>query len=103
MTQTHHIFQVLGEAHGKKTRAHWSVTPAKRLVLFVHGFGGSSATTWPDFPTLLPSKAGLPPFDYVLFGYDGLRHQVTASASRFLKFLDRLLRDPARLVNETIP
>lgn len=103
MTQTHHLVQVLGDAHGKKTRAHWSTTSTDRLVLFVHGFGGSPTATWPDFPTLLPYKASDRPFDFVLFGYDGMRHQASTSASRLLSFLDTFLRDPAELINDTIP
>ncbi len=103
MTQTHHVVQVLGAAHGRKTLAHWNTGSASRLIVFVHGFGGKPDTTWPDFPTLLRQKAGPPPFDYVFFGYDGLRKQATNSGKQFLGFLDHFLGDPAALVNATIP
>jgi|GEM_PF-916109 len=103
MTQTHHVVQVLGAAYGRKTLAYWHTEAASRLIVFVHGFGGRPDTTWPDFPALLRQKAGLAPFDYVFFGYDGLRKQATNSGKRFLGFLRSFLSDPSALVNATIP
>jgi hypothetical protein len=100
--QTHHVAQLLPTS-GRKTRAHWCVIGARRLVVFVHGFGGHPIKTWPDFPRLLPEGKHLPPFDYVFFGYDGVQTQATNSATLFLRFLQQFLADPAALINATSP
>ncbi len=100
--QTHHVAQVLGKQYGRKTRAHWSTTPARHVVVFVHGFGGHPIKTWPNFPSLLPN-ASVPPFDFLFFGYDGLQQQTTNSAGELLRFLEVFLADPATLINATIP
>lgn len=98
--QRHYLPQALAR-DGKNTIAHWSIRPATRLVIFVHGFGGDSVGTWPHFPRLLP-RPDLT-FDYLFYGYDGKFTQANSSALVFYKFLDEFLRAPATLVNQTIP
>jgi len=103
----HYIGQELEKRFGKRfgadTRAHWSHDPATHLIIFVHGFGGSPVKTWPQFPTLVTQKTPLPSFDYIFYGYDGVRMQANSSALAFASALDDFLADPAAIINQTIP
>lgn len=104
--QTHQIAQKLekrfGNRFGSDTRAHWSIKPATHLVIFVHGFGGSPAKTWPAFPALIAEKAPPPHFDYLFYGYDGVTLQANSSAQAFATMLYDFLADPAAIINQTI-
>jgi pimeloyl-ACP methyl ester carboxylesterase len=92
-----------GNWFGRQTRAHWSREPAKRLVLFVHGFGGDPIGTWTDFPVVLRSIPKLADCDFIFFGYDGLTTQANTSATILDDFLTRYLLDPAAVINARQP
>jgi predicted alpha/beta hydrolase family esterase len=81
-----------------RTEACWS-TAAEDLVLFVHGFGGASLTTWRRFMDLWPVQRG---DDLVFYGYESLRRQVHYMAIEFGEFLDGFLAEPARVINPTV-
>jgi hypothetical protein len=101
-TQAHYLPFTLDKKYGENTFALWAVDKPQFLIIFIHGFNGSTKTTWPNFPSLLPqsSKAGV--CDIVFYGYDGLYTQSNNSAIKFYRFLDDFLREPAKLINETI-
>jgi pimeloyl-ACP methyl ester carboxylesterase len=87
---------------GTKSRAYWSITPATRLVVFVHGFCGESIKTWVDFPGLLAERPSGKNCDIVFYGYDGLRARIVTSAVHLLEFLDEAMLRSHRLVNATV-
>src|SRR5260370_23024341 len=100
-TQTHYFPRSL--EYGRGTMAHWTCKPADRLVVCVHGFGGSASGTWPDFPALLPQAAALTTRDLIFYGYDGRFTQENSSAISFYDFLEQFLANPVAVVNRTQP
>ena len=99
--QSHFLSFSLAE-WGKNTSAHWAVSPARRALVFVHGFGGKSISTWSDFSGLLHEQPACSGDDIIFFGYDGLYAQAEFSATLLFRFLDRLFGDPLSIVNTTI-
>ncbi len=72
-------------------------------VLFIHGFNGSAVQTWMDFEKLLPDSEKCRHHDFLFFGYDGLRSDLTASAGIFRDFLTRLFESPSAVLQDAIP
>jgi hypothetical protein len=89
--------------YGRGTRAHWASRPATKLIIFVHGFGGSTVGTWPNFPGLLPQSPSVATADIVFYGYDGRYTQANSSAISFFDFLYKFLGAPEKLINQTQP
>lgn len=102
-SQSHHLPVSVAASFGLGSLAHWSVLPARHLVVFVHGFGGSARNTWPDFPSLLTANPLLEAFDFLFYGYNGRTQQAHNSANEFGAFLSNFLGDPAAFVNQSIP
>jgi pimeloyl-ACP methyl ester carboxylesterase len=100
--QAHHIPLELPD-QGKKTIAHWAFRPAGKVVIFVHGFGGHSVTSWISFSTLLREKAECAGHDIIFWGYDGLYAQAEFSATLLHSFLRSLLADPLSIINSSLP
>jgi pimeloyl-ACP methyl ester carboxylesterase len=83
--------------------ARWAVTPAKCLLIFVHGFCGDNESTWKKFNVLLPQDTRLRNTDIVFFQYDAVFNSVSTSASYLLSLLDRAVMSPAdTLINKTV-
>ena len=87
----------------KDVQVMFAVEPSRKAVLFIHGFSGDAIETWSDFHLLLPATHPCQGRDLFFYGYDGLRAEMTASASLFRDFLDRLFRETARYVNDNLP
>ena len=98
--QTHFAPTLL--PYGQKTQAYWAIKPARKLVIFVHGFGGSAVGTWKEFPDLLPKQKRCAGWDIVYYGYDGLYTQANISAQGFHGFLHEMGSNPAHVINPTI-
>lgn len=83
-----------------RTKACWALIPTRKLVVFVHGFGGDALGTWRQFSDLWPpGDAG---YDLVFYGYDSLRQQVIYSGSELREFLETFLAAPADMINPTV-
>ncbi|MEM7247372.1 MAG: hypothetical protein AAF533_18675 [Acidobacteriota bacterium] len=105
MTQTHLSPRDLPRGDGSDDavgRALWAVEPDGRLVVFVHGFGGSSTSTWVQFPSLFPQRDECGNADALFYEYDSLRTQTLLNGNLLFQFLDRLLSGPAALANSTL-
>lgn len=87
----------------KDVQVLFAVQPTRKGVLFIHGFSGDAIKTWSDFDVLLPASQTCCGHDLFFYGYDGLRAEMTASASLFRDFLDRLFRRTAAFVNDNLP
>ncbi|MGC3997994.1 MAG: alpha/beta fold hydrolase [Anaeromyxobacter sp.] len=98
--QSHHLPCDL--PWGKRSRAHWALQGDGSVILFVHGFGGASETTWHAFPAMLPREPKCRSTDVVFYGYDSLRSGVIALATRFREFLQVVLESPSDAINPTI-
>ncbi|HEV2746380.1 MAG TPA: hypothetical protein VGW34_03670 [Allosphingosinicella sp.] len=72
---------------GRETVAYFSKLPARRLMVFVHGFGGGSASTWSGAETQLISDSRTGATDIVFYGYNSLRAQPELSAGKLRAFL----------------
>ncbi len=83
--------------HGKGTRVYWAVTPLRKAVVFVHGFGGDPIQTWENFHGLLHSNAASSGVDLIYYGYDALYTRSRISAVDLKNFLVSLLEQPAAL------
>jgi hypothetical protein len=91
--QSHYLSVPLAK-WGKNTSAHWAINPGRRAVVFVHGFGGQSISTWTDFSGLLHQQSACSGDDIIFYGYDGLYAQAEFSATHLFHFLQRLFNDP---------
>ena len=63
-------------------------------VVFVHGLGGGTVTTWQDFNVLLPVDPRASEHDLFFFGYDSLNAPSENSAKVLFDFLERLTTGP---------
>lgn len=83
-------------------QAIFSVNPARKALLFIHGYTGDALKTWTDFPALIPQNPKFTGHDLFFYGYDGLRAPVGSSASLFRQFLEKLLGNTADILNESL-
>jgi len=78
---------------GKDTYVNWSINPANKAVVFIHGFSGSSLATFGDFNIefrALPEYKG---YDVYFYQYDSMRSQIENNAVYFLDFLKSINED----------
>jgi pimeloyl-ACP methyl ester carboxylesterase len=68
----------------------------KSAVMFVHGWGGDSGSTWEDFPGLIRSLPEMESADAIFFEYPSVKDSVWFAAKKFRMFLIDLLRNPAK-------
>jgi hypothetical protein len=77
---------------------------AESAVVFVHGWGGSAARTWEEFPWCVASMREAASSDAYFLDYPSILPQVPFCAARFRKFLFDLVHDPiGRVVNPSLP
>lgn len=81
---------------GINSQFQMAAKPNGKLVVFVHGFGGQSFSTWQGFEEMLPSNRSFQDCDYIFFGYDGLTTQAYISAC-LLRALLKVVVTPAGL------
>lgn len=105
MTQHHYHPRPL--PYGNKTSALWAVQPAtapnRKLVIFIHGFGGEATGTWVDFPVLLSSSQKGKHCDAIFYGYDGLKTRAVISALELLTAMNAICGYPVATINTTLP
>jgi pimeloyl-ACP methyl ester carboxylesterase len=81
-----------------------NVAPPEKAVVFVHGWGGSAARTWAEFPSAIRALPEAASADAFFLNYPS-RSVSVATAGRDLQvFLEHLLRTPAtNIVNLSLP
>lgn len=89
--------------YGKTTSALWAVKPSRKLVIFVHGFGGAATATWIQFPILLAESKKGRQCDVIFYGYDGLKTRAFISALELLAALKEICADAVTTVNDSLP
>jgi pimeloyl-ACP methyl ester carboxylesterase len=73
-------------------------------IIFVHGWGGSSGSTWEEFPEALGTMPETAKSDAFLIEYPTLTETVAFCASQFRRFVFDVIRDPVeRVVNPSLP
>jgi hypothetical protein len=85
-----------------KSEACWALHENGKLLLFVHGFGGSATGTWRSFRELLLEDPVFSGYDMVFYGYESRRARASASAELFFDFVDRFLRTPSAFANHSL-
>ena len=103
--QTHFLSRNLkgAEKPDRDVQVMFAVKPGTKAVLFIHGFSGNAITTWSDFHELLPECGACASRDLYFYGYDGLRAEMTASASLFREFLKRMFENTSDFLEKNLP
>jgi pimeloyl-ACP methyl ester carboxylesterase len=71
-----------------KTIARYSLAPPKNLIVFVHGFAGTSTGTWDDFLIRINNRGQKYDYsDVIFYGYPSLSSQAANHAVDFKEFL----------------
>lgn len=90
MSETHSI--PIRINYGKNTLGFFALTEPKTLVVFVHGFGGDTLSTFNDFHNLIPKTKGFERVDYIFYGYESKEAQVDYHAAEYFRFIDSVTR-----------
>lgn len=77
----------------KKTHI-WRAWEPRRLVFFVHGFGGVNTEAWLQFPPLMLDDDVFRNDDLLFFGYESKKQGAIASASILFQYCDDFLSRP---------
>ena len=99
--QTHFVPKTIPCGQGDGT-AFWSINPDGNVILFIHGFRGTSIGTWVQFPSLLQSENSCSGKDIIFYTYDTMHTPIANSGSLFFQFIDKLFCDFPLICNETI-
>ena len=84
-------------------RCFLSTAPNRKLITFVHGYGGDPISTWADFDRLSREQPQLQGYDLLFYDYDGLRAELRASVNLFYDFLAWLFASPVVEINNSLP
>ncbi len=95
--QTHYPGEDLPAGEG--SRVLWSFEPTGTLIIFVHGWRGSPAETWPQFHGLVfdDPTGGFGGCDVVFFGYPSVWRSAEVGADMIYRFLNSFLSSEGRL------
>jgi hypothetical protein len=67
----------------------------RRIIFFVHGFGGKNTATWMNFPSLMLDDPQHASDDLLFYGYESLRQPARASAGLLYQNCDELFVNSA--------
>lgn len=90
---SNHSIQAKIQKWGKKTYVNWAKQPTGKALVFIHGFNGSSSSTFGDFHTEFRYRPEYAGYDVYFFSYDSMFKQIANSALHFLKFLKAIHDD----------
>lgn len=68
--------------------AYFAKVPARRLLIFVHGFRGKAFETWLGMDAILNADQKLADTDVVFYGYRSTASRAAMSAGMFRQFVD---------------
>lgn len=80
----------------KGTVAYFARQPKRKLMMFVHGFGGSAIGTWDPMHEILPMLKRSDGWDLVFYEYRSLRPAALNSANMLRQFIDDLTKSQSR-------
>jgi pimeloyl-ACP methyl ester carboxylesterase len=86
---------------GRDSIAFHARNPKGRLIVFVHGFGGSATGTWNQMHEMLPLRPESDGWDIVFYGYPSLRAQALNSANLLRQFISNFTEARFRKRNKT--
>lgn len=73
---------------GQGSVGYFAKQPARRLLVFVHGFGGTASGTWAGTEAALAADSRAATCDLAYFGYRSVRAQPEMSAAILRRFLN---------------
>lgn len=76
--------------HGSDSQGFFSYNKAEVLIVFVHGFGGNSLSTWNNFPSFLLSDSKFSNSDLIFYGYETFKGQAGDHAGQLYNFMNQL-------------
>jgi pimeloyl-ACP methyl ester carboxylesterase len=86
-----------------KSRALLCRRPARKAVVFVHGWAGSAGDTWEAFPAAIRLMDKASSTDAFFLEYPSTEHSVDFCAAQFGAFMRDLLGRAARIVQPSLP
>ncbi len=86
--------------YGVNSQGYFSRTPAKNLIVFVHGFGGNALGTWSEFPTMLLFDEKFKSSDLIFYGYDTFKGQAGDHSAELYHFMNLVVKP---LQNQILP
>jgi len=97
---THQLFHLHGNLIDVHAQIATEVDEVRTLVIFVHGFLGSSDTTWNDFPMLISRSSDLEWIhsDIFFIEYASMDRSVGNAAWDLMLFLETFLENPGSYV-----
>jgi len=96
--QTHFALRKLRDTAAGDLHAMFAAKPARKAILFVHGYSGAAIKTWSDFHELLPTSPKVASHDLIFYGYDGLHGEMNASAAMFRQLLIKIFSEQEKLI-----
>ncbi len=73
---------------GKNSTAYYCLKDPEALVIFVHGFKGTSLETWDDFSSLLIEHPSFANCDLFFYGYESIKGQAFDQGQELLRFIN---------------
>src|SRR5713226_8217620 len=98
--QTHYMARSL--KYEIDLRTFFAIHPGRKAIVFVHGYGGDSISTWSEFDRLCLGRPEFDSYDLMFYGYDGLRSELIASSTLFYEFLSWLFDAPVSAINDSL-
>lgn len=86
--------------NGNNTQGFFSFAPPNNLIIFVHGFGGSSLSTWHSFPSMLLFDDKFKESDIIFYGYNTFDGQAGDHAANLYHFSNLCIKP---LSNKILP
>ncbi|MDX6191639.1 alpha/beta hydrolase [Flavobacterium sp. Fl-318] len=97
---SNHTISIGIQKHGLNSQGFFSYSEPKNLIVFIHGFGGTSIGTWNNFPTYITSEEEFAKSDIIFYGYDTFKGQAGDHSGELFKFLN-LVENP--VANHILP
>ncbi len=83
----------------RESTVHWSLAPSGDALVFIHGFGGKSTSSWGKLSHYLPLSPSHRGHDIFFYGYDSEFRSINANSAIFEQFLETLTVDPRSVLN----
>lgn len=71
-----------------KPIGYFTVTRPRKLIVFIHGFGGKAVSTWDDFRVIIKYHGAFTDCDIIFYGYESASTQATTNGSLLKQFMD---------------
>lgn len=77
---------------GKNSMALYTTAKSEKLIVFVHGFRGSSLETWNEFSSIINNDPDFDKTDVLFYGYNSIKGQLHDQGVQLFRFLNRYIK-----------